>query len=288
MAAHAKTRLSGTSEIMPYGSRTITTVGGDNTPVWIYKPSRKHHKSDRSRFVVATGLLTTPQEYNFLGAGLAALGDEAYIFGYDHHHHRWPIRANAETIVSAVSELNLKDFVGVGHSMGTIALLLALENQYMQQNTKALVQIDPAMTGYHLLAYPSDMVNIGKEMTRLAAGHPKQAVGHLFSAVSEMAHRPEVILQQSVRLLSGKVHGRYKELMAKHHDLPVCVIYDKYDGLVPARWAPSLVGENIQVFVHDSPTLLGHAAITADPEYPIALHNIAKGHPLSQSFALAA
>lgn len=269
------------------GMQSIGFIGEDETPLFVYQPYDYDPAYGSHDFVLATGLLARPEQYKHLGEGLLQLHDRLIVIGYDHHYHKYPIRANAAAILDATRQLGEgHDFVAVGHSMGTIAMLLALEDAEFHARTQALIQANPAMTGSHLLMRPADIMNAEREAVVLAATHPLDAINYAWAAVNECFSRPQVIANQIKRLLFGAVHERYIFLMEENPELPIFVFYNKRDGLVPARWGVSVaaMGKNIQVFVHDSRTGLAHAALNLDPEYAVALHSVAENTKLPKSF----
>ena len=275
--------------VLPAGTMTAGRYGKDNTPLLVFEPY-EYDSSEGSRdFLLATGLLTRPEQYQELGENLLTLHDRLLVVGYDHNYHRFPIRANASAIVDVATQLEDEHhFVAVGHSMGTIAMLLALEDSEFHKRVLSLVQVNPAMTGDHLRAQPEDLFNLERELLVLAATRPQDLVRHVWSGASEVIFRPRVIANQVLRLISGKVHERYVALMKENPDLPIYVFYNQHDGLVPARWGLSVagMGENVNVYIHDSKTHLAHAAINHDPEYAIALHALAQQQSPPASYKL--
>jgi len=259
-------------------------IGPDNAPIMVYTPHDYSEKDGSKDFVAAIGLLARPKQYDHLGHELMRDNDRLIVFGHDHKYHRWPIRANAQDIVAGVKDLELQHFTVVGHSMGTIATLLAMEDEAFAKATDLVVQVDPAMTGNHLSYTPKDVSNIAREGIMLAIKHPHDALDYAVGAVSEYTHRPLVVAKQVVRLASGMVNDRYAELMANHPDKECVIVYNHRDGLVPERWNQAMRGPNITVLLHDSTTGLAHAAINVDPDFAHGLHAIANHQPVPASF----
>lgn len=259
-------------------------VGPDRAPVQIYTPFEYSPENGSADFVAAIGLLARPRQYHHLGQTLMGDNDRLVVFGHDHNYHRWPIRANAADIVSGVKALELEHFTAIGHSMGTIATLLAMEDDDFAKATDLMVQVDPAMTGNHLAFNPSDLGNVAREGLLLAVKHPADAFDYTVGAIGEYVHRPFVIAKQVVRLVSGVVNERYSELMARHPDKEYVIVYNHRDGLVPERWSDAVRGQNVSVLVHDSKTGLAHSAINVDPDFAHGLHAIAHHEALPASF----
>lgn len=275
-----------TQEIeLPEAMCTFGTYGPNDTPYRVYSPNGEVNGSE---FVLATGLLARPEQYDILGENLALLGNRLIIFGHDHDYHKLPIRANSIDIVNGVRQLGVDEFIAVGHSMGTIAMLLALEDPEFHKRAQALIQVNPAMTGNHLFVTPQDLAYAEVEALTLFATHPNKTIGYALTATDEVMHRPRVIANQIFRLLTGKVTARYTELMSEVPDLPVYVFYNKRDGLVPPRWGTKVktLSRNVTVFEHDSNTHLAHSAINVDPDYALALEAIAKHKKLPRSFRM--
>ncbi len=271
------------------GMQTIGSIGPDKTPLFIFEPYDYDPEHGSHDFLLATGLLARPEQYRHLGQGLLRMNDRLIVVGYDHNYHQYPIRANAEAILDTTQRFETGNkFVAIGHSMGTIAMLLALEDPEFHKRTKALIQANPAMTGSHLLMRPTDIMNVEREAVVLTATHPLEAFSYTYTAADEFLHRPRVIANQVKRLLFGAVHERYEFLMKENPDLPIFVFYNKRDGLVPARWGASVasMGGNVQVYIHNSRTGLAHAALNLDPEYAVALHSVAENTKLPKSFQI--
>lgn len=267
-----------------FGDIAYGHVGPDNAPVQIYTPHEYSPADGSTDFVAAIGLLARPRQYHHLGKTLMSDNDRLVVFGHDHHYHKWPIRANAADIVSGVKALELEHFTAVGHSMGTIATLLAMEDEHFAKATDLVVQVDPAMTGNHLAYNPADIVNAAREGLTLAVKHPGDAFDYTTGAIGEYVRRPLVIAKQVLRLASGVVNDRYTELMARHPDKEYVIVYNHRDGLVPERWGNALHGQNVSVLVHDSKTGLAHAAINVDPDFAHGLHAIAHHTTMPESF----
>lgn len=271
-------------DTVEFGDIAYGHVGPDKAPVQIYTPFEYSVDDGSADFVAAIGLLARPRQYHHLGQTLMSDNDRLVVFGHDHHYHRWPIRANAADIVSGVKALELEHFTAVGHSMGTIATLLALEDDDFAKATDLVVQVDPAMTGNHLSYNPSDVVNAAREGLTLAIKHPADAYDYTSGAIGEYVRRPLVIAKQILRLASGVVNDRYTELMARHPDKEYVIVYNHRDGLVPERWSDAIQGQNVSVLVHDSSTGLAHAAINVDPDFAHGLHAMAHHEPVPSSF----
>jgi len=268
------------------GTVAVGHVGPDNAPVWVCTPNEYSPEDGSKDFVAAIGLLARPEQYLRLGQVLMSDNDRLVVFGHDHHHHKWPIRANAADIIAGVHELELEHFTAIGHSMGTLAVLLAMEDEEFASSTDMVVQSDPAMTGSHLAYGIKDIYNMGREATILSKKYPKDAFRYAASAIGEYWQRPLVIGNQVLRLASGKVHGRYNELMLQHPDKKFTIIFNHNDGLVPENWNESLRGPNLVVYIHDSVTGLAHAAINVDEEVGHAVHALAHNQKAPDSFHL--
>ena len=266
------------------GELAVGHVGPDNVPIRVYTPHDYSPDDGSKMFVAGIGLLSLPKQYDHLGDAIMEDHDAITVIGHDHHHHRWPIRANSQDIIAATKELELEHFVAVGHSMGTLAMLLALSDKQFADATDLLIQVDPPMTGNHLTYTPEDIFNVTREGIILTAKHPIDALNFAVGALSECAHRPFVIAKQFLRLASGVVHDRYAELTNEHPEKDYVVIYNNRDGLVPKRWSQSMRGPKLTVLLHDSKTGLAHAAINEDPEFAHGLHALAHHEPVPSSF----
>ena len=266
------------------GSLEIGNVGEQGTPLHLYSPNEFDPACGSQDFVLAGGLLALPIQYKHLGESLVANNHRLTVFGHDHHFHQWPIRANAADILSGFHKLELEHFTAIGHSMGTIAVLLALEEDAFAKATNMVIEVDPAMTGNHMLYKPKDYLHMVQEAQKLTIKHPADAFLYAYGAVNEIRRRPLVIGNQMLRLVTGVVHQRYEELTAKHPDTPFVVIFNHNDGLVPEEWSASLQGDNMHVYVHHSPEGLAHSAINVDPTMADGIIQFATKHRPPDTF----
>lgn len=266
------------------GELAIGHVGPDHVPIRVYMPYDYSPIDGSKMFVEAIGLLALTKQYNHQADSLMEDNDAIVVIGHDHRHHRWPIRANSQDIIAVRNELEIESFIAVGHSMGTLATLLALSDKQFADATELLIQVNPPMTGSHLAYKPEDLFNMVREGVLLTKEHPFDAINFAAGAISECVRRPFVITKQFARLASGVVHDRYAELTNEHPDKNYIVIYNDRDGLVPPRWNESMRGQNLTVLLHRSKTGLAHAAINEDPEFAHGLHALAHHEPIPESF----
>ena len=248
----------------PEGRLLQGKVGPDDAPVRIYVPNEY-----TATAVTAIGLVTNEAMYDGVGRAALEHGQRMIVFGHDHRYHAYPIRANAQDIQAGLHDLRIDAITGIGHSMGTLALLLACEDPRVSEKVQGLVQVNPAMAGNHAFYRLDDYVHMGAEAKRLVCGNWRKAVEFAGTVVTEVVERPLVVANQVMRLLSGKVHHRYIELSERHPDMPVNIIFTTGDGLVPERWAAelqqALPTDRHRFYIYRSPAGLGHAAFNYDP-----------------------
>lgn len=268
----------------PAGIIRQGNVGADNTPVVVYQSNQFDPVSGSRNVILATGLLSTPVVYDYFGQTGMSLGHNVVVFGHDHQHHKWPIRANAADIVEGVDSLELDSFVSVGHSMGCIAMLLAQENPDFAANNEQLILANLPMTGRYRLI---DVFNLNQELAVLAANRTLDIARTGVGAACEVAQRPRVIAKQVFRLVTGQVHERIDWLTAEAEAqtaVSITAIYSQYDGLVPPRWSKSLADHKVRVLLHRSKLRLGHFAVIFDPDMINGVFSIASGQNPGQNF----
>lgn len=269
---------------VPNGAVTDCRLGDEATPARIFVPHNYDPKNGSMNFVVGTGLLTHPNQYDVLGRVGVNNQDLVVVFGHDHRHHRWPIRANADDIVRGTEELGLDHFTAIGHSMGVIAMLLTQEHEGFAERTDKLILVDPPMTSHHT---PLDILRIETELSVLALTKPLSAIKAGIHVVSEIIQRPRVIAGQTARLLTGKVNDRVLELSQNFENRSeggeLVVIFGHRDGLVPERASRELASLGIRTLLHTSPDGLAHFAINFGQDLPAAVMAIAKGKKLPKN-----
>lgn len=260
-----------------FGRTFEGTVGEMDTLSVIYEPTSEA----KGNILLATGLLSKPASYDLVGKTALEKGYRTVIIGHDHKLHEWPLRANADEIIKAEKKLDLGNFSLVGHSMGTVTTLLAMEDKDFASKVDSVVQFNPPMFGFYT---PIDVINFVSEFVRLGKEHP----GFIFDAASvgvlEVIRRPLVIGKQIVRLGLGRVDERLQVLTARHSDKPITYIFNSHDGIVPSQGEWTLADMDVVVYRHDSAIDLGHFAICLDPSSTEGMISIIENGPLGPDF----